>query len=484
ATACPSLLPTTLGTAVCLNACATTIVTWLPTLSVEPALGDWEMTVPGEGSATSRLTTLTFSPAAASVAVASACDSFVTSGTLASTGPLDTSTVIALPTCTSVPAAGLVEITIPLLTVLLDWDWTLGAKPFSCSTFDASALVLRSTLGSARMPGPDDTTTLTCVPFLTGVALGGVVPTTSPLATRALAASVTTATSPSRCSETIAATCVSPATFGTVMRLAFGCSTSRYSAATAIASSATLAAIQMARLRRRAASSCGRPSSSGSGGTTSAAAASWGAPGTPLIAVAGAWGGIGGGAIPSRACCNAAMNSSALAQRWAGSLASARIVTASSAGFTSGLRRLGGLGSAETCLSAIVTAESPSNGTLPVSSSYSTTPIAYRSELSLTACPCACSGERYCAVPMIDPVSVMSEAPARAMPKSVTLARPSSSRITLWGLMSRWMMPRRCAKRAASRICTTMSIASPGDSAPCSRTIAFSERPGRYSIAM
>ena len=35
---------------------------------------------------------------------------------------------------------------------------------------------------------------------------------------------------------------------------------------------------------------------------------------------------------------------------------------------------------------------------------------------------------------MIEPVSVMSEAPARAIPKSVTFARPSSSTITLWGL--------------------------------------------------
>ncbi len=65
--------------------------------------------------------------------------------------------------------------------------------------------------------------------------------------------------------------------------------------------------------------------------------------GRPLIAVAGAIAGIGAGAMPSRACCSAAMNSSALAKRWAGSLASARIVTASSAALTSGLRRLGGL---------------------------------------------------------------------------------------------------------------------------------------------
>ena len=54
---------------------------------------------------------------------------------------------------------------------------------------------------------------------------------------------------------------------------------------------------------------------------------------------------------------------------------------------------------------------------------------------------------------MIEPVCVMSDAPARAMPKSVTFARPSASTITLCGLRSRWMTPRRWAKRAARRIC-------------------------------
>ena len=65
---------------------------------------------------------------------------------------------------------------------------------------------------------------------------------------------------------------------------------------------------------------------------------------------------------------------------------------------------------------------------------------------------------------MIAPVSVMSEAPARAIPKSVTLTRPSSSTITLCGLMSRWMTPRLWAKRAARRIWIVMSTARAGSS--------------------
>jgi hypothetical protein len=39
---------------------------------------------------------------------------------------------------------------------------------------------------------------------------------------------------------------------------------------------------------------------------------------------------------------------------------------------------------------------------------------------------------------MIEPVSVISEAPARAIPKSVTLSSSSVPTMTLWGLRSRW----------------------------------------------
>ena len=49
-------------------------------------------------------------------------------------------------------------------------------------------------------------------------------------------------------------------------------------------------------------------------------------------------------------------------------------------------------------------------------------------------------------VPTIAPACVISDvSPARAMPKSATLATPSGSMITFWGLMSRWTIPRLCA---------------------------------------
>ncbi len=71
----------------------------------------------------------------------------------------------------------------------------------------------------------------------------------------------------------------------------------------------------------------------------------------------------------------------------------------------------------------------------------------------MTGAPFACSGERYCAVPMIDPVSVIWLVPARAIPKSVTFSRPSGATTTLWGLMSRWTIEWRCANPTAERIC-------------------------------
>ena len=87
-------------------------------------------------------------------------------------------------------------------------------------------------------------------------------------------------------------------------------------------------------------------------------------------------------------------------------------------------------------------------------------------------------------MPMIEPVSVMSDAPARAIPKSVTFARPSSSRITLCGLMSRCTTPRLWANLAARRTWIVMSTARSGGIAPCSRTSCLSVCPFRYSIAM
>ena len=94
-------------------------------------------------------------------------------------------------------------------------------------------------------------------------------------------------------------------------------------------------------------------------------------------------------------------------------------------------------------------------------------------------------------MPMIDPASVICEGPWRAMPKSVTFSRGSfaftcwsAETSTLCGLMSRWMIPCRCAKRSASRSCLAFEMATPMGSAPRVMISSLRLRPSITSIAM
>ena len=94
-------------------------------------------------------------------------------------------------------------------------------------------------------------------------------------------------------------------------------------------------------------------------------------------------------------------------------------------------------------------------------------------------------------MPMIDPASVICEALWRAMPKSVTLSRASfaftcwsAETSTLCGLMSRWMIPCRWAKRSASRSCFSEEIAVPIGSAPRVMISSLRLRPSITSMAM
>ena len=73
-------------------------------------------------------------------------------------------------------------------------------------------------------------------------------------------------------------------------------------------------------------------------------------------------------------------------------------------------------------------------------------------------CPLACSGERYCTVPITWPVAVSGTWSAmRAMPKSVILTRPSGVISRLPGLMSRCTSPAAWAACSAAAVCATMS---------------------------
>ena len=106
----------------------------------------------------------------------------------------------------------------------------------------------------------------------------------------------------------------------------------------------------------------------------------------------------------------------------------------------------------------------PGNARRPVSISYKTQPNAQISVRASTACPRACSGLMYaavpktapCEVPVIvgaDPAAVGSEPRALAMPKSSTFTAPSGVTLILEGFRSRWTMPWSCADAIASEIC-------------------------------
>ncbi len=182
---------------------------------------------------------------------------------------------------------------------------------------------------------------------------------------------------------------------------------------------------------------------------------------------------------------------SAVGNRCAGSLRSACATSASTAGVTAAFSVDGAGGVSCTCLYAIENAESPSNGSCPLSSSNSMQPTEYRSDRASTLLPSACSGDRYCGVPTTMPVCVIEVTPdcrARAMPKSITLTTPLVDTITLAGLMSRCTSPWSCEASSADSTAAVIFSACSVGIAPrvvtCSSSTSFSERPSTNSMTM
>ncbi len=105
-----------------------------------------------------------------------------------------------------------------------------------------------------------------------------------------------------------------------------------------------------------------------------------------------------------------------------------------------------------------------------------------------TAAPRACSGEKYVAVPMTEPVLVrfwsVESLSALAMPKSATFTPPSRVISTLPGLTSRCTTRLRWAKPRAAAMSAVISAARSGCSRPSSRSISASVWPSTYSITM
>ena len=101
--------------------------------------------------------------------------------------------------------------------------------------------------------------------------------------------------------------------------------------------------------------------------------------------------------------------------------------------------------------------------------------------------PRACSGERYCAVPITAAVWVtllpLSDS-ARAMPKSITLTALVLLIMMLAGFTSRWMMPCWWEKFSAWQASAMTSMARVGGIGPSVCTMSRSVTPLTYSITM
>ena len=111
----------------------------------------------------------------------------------------------------------------------------------------------------------------------------------------------------------------------------------------------------------------------------------------------------------------------------------------------------------------------------------------YTSLRASTVSPRACSGDRYCAVPMTAAVWVIvADEPviARAIPKSMTLTTPSRVSITLPGLMSRWMIPARWLNSSAAHTSAVISRDRWTVSRPSCCSTSRSVRPSTYSMTM
>ena len=124
---------------------------------------------------------------------------------------------------------------------------------------------------------------------------------------------------------------------------------------------------------------------------------------------------------------------------------------------TTGSSEDGGAGRSWRCRSIQPWTVWARSGLRPVSSSYRTTPSAYRSARPSTRRPSSCSGAVYARVPRISPARVSSASPWPTRPKSASFTTPSWRTMMLPGLMSRWTSPRSWMWASARAIWTMMS---------------------------
>jgi hypothetical protein len=100
-----------------------------------------------------------------------------------------------------------------------------------------------------------------------------------------------------------------------------------------------------------------------------------------------------------------------------------------------------------------------------------------------TGSPVTCSGLMNCGVPRLCPAAVIVESATRAMPKSVSSARPVARSIKmLSGLTSRWTMPRPWAYDSAQAASRSTRATSSGGSGPTRFTRCVSVSPSMKPI--
>ena len=193
--------------------------------------------------------------------------------------------------------------------------------------------------------------------------------------------------------------------------------------------------------RRRGLAGAGRPTGRASASVLGAAVVCEGAgSGTLSRAVARL-------PTPARAVCNVLLSACRAARVWLTSVMVGRVcgsaLSIRSRSGVSGPLRCGESSwpEATRCSTAIALSSWP-NGGLPSVAVYSVEPSENTSDAKLADWPRATSGARYAGVPVTMPVAVSVTSPRTCeIPKSVSLAVPSSASNTLPGLTSRCTMP-------------------------------------------
>ena len=325
---------------------ATKIVTVEPRRTRASPPGSCASTVPGSLFSSSRSWTATSKRASSSVEVASRRLWPTTDGTVTTGGPLEMTSVTVAPPSSWLPAGGSVSIARFSSIVLLVRRSSSILKPASLNRSRASERRSPSTAGTWSMPCPSDTVISMVEPVSAPLPAPGRWETTRSRGWRDDRRRTARTSKPAARSRCVAAVTSRPTTSGTARCSPPPSSCVAARAAAAATTSASSATRSQRRRRLGGASACRT-----------------GIPPVPLREA---------GASPvttDRTSSSAAMNASASAKRRSGSFSSAWSTTASSSGGTPATTRPGGTGGSETCLSAMLTAVSPSNGGRPTSSS-------------------------------------------------------------------------------------------------------------------